>query len=93
MFFFFVEFLNHVGSGGFGGGSGGGGGSYNVGKDQQRDCCYNTAGHGLVTITLRQKKKTPASHTATLCSCGLIGYRYFACNYNSCGLTVDNYLF
>jgi len=32
---------------------GGGGGSYNVGKDQQRDCCYNTAGHGLVTITLR----------------------------------------
>ena len=49
------------GGGGFSGGSsgkfvpdscGGGGGSYNVGKDQQNDCCYNSAGHGLVTITL-----------------------------------------
>ena len=25
---------------------GGGGGSYNVGKYQYNDCCYNTAGHG-----------------------------------------------
>ena len=49
------------GGGGYSGGSsgknvddacGGGGGSYNAGKDQQNDCCYNTAGHGLVTITL-----------------------------------------
>jgi len=49
------------GGGGYSGGSsgklvpdscGGGGGSYNAGKDQQNDCCNNTAGHGLVTITL-----------------------------------------
>ena len=31
---------------------GGGGGSYNVGKNQQNECCYNNAGHGQVTITL-----------------------------------------
>ena len=31
---------------------GGGGGSYNAGKNQQNECCYNTAGHGQVTITL-----------------------------------------
>ena len=30
----------------------GGGGSYNAGKNQQNECCYNTAGHGQVTITL-----------------------------------------
>ena len=29
-----------------------GGGSYNTGKNQQNECCYNTAGHGQVTITL-----------------------------------------
>ena len=49
------------GGGGYSGGSsgnneddscGGGGGSYNVGKDQESDCCYNTAGHGHVIITL-----------------------------------------
>ena len=49
------------GGGGYSGGSsgkflhdscGGGGGSDNLGKDQQNDCCYNTAGHGWVTITL-----------------------------------------
>ena len=53
------------GGGGYSGGSsgklvndscGGGGGSYNVGEDQQNDCCYNTAGHGLVAITLLWKK-------------------------------------
>jgi len=53
------------GGGGYSGGSsgkfvrdscGGGGGSYNVGKDQKNDCCYNTAGHGRVTIILLQKK-------------------------------------
>ena len=26
--------------------------SYNAGKNQQNECCYNTAGHGQVTITL-----------------------------------------
>ena len=31
---------------------GGGGGSYNAGKNQQNECCYNTAGHGQVIITL-----------------------------------------
>ena len=31
---------------------GGGGGSYNAGKNQQNECCYYTAGHGQVTITL-----------------------------------------
>ena len=31
---------------------GGGGGSYNVGKDQQSECCYNASGHGQVIITL-----------------------------------------
>ena len=31
---------------------GGGGGSYNVGNNQQNECCYNKAGHGQVTITL-----------------------------------------
>ena len=31
---------------------GGGGGSYNVGNDQQNECCYKKAGHGQVTITL-----------------------------------------
>ena len=49
------------GGGGYSGGSsgynendscGGGGGSYNIGNDQQNDCCYNTAGHGKVIITL-----------------------------------------
>ena len=53
------------GGGGYSGGSsgnnendscGGGGGSYNAGKDQQTDCCFNTAGHGKVIITLLQKK-------------------------------------
>jgi len=44
-------------SGGSGGGNeddscGGGGGSYNDGKGQQNECCYNTAGHGHVIITL-----------------------------------------
>ena len=29
-----------------------GGGSYNIGKDQQSNCCYNTAGHGHVIVTL-----------------------------------------
>ena len=29
----------------------GGGGSYNAGKKQQNECCYNSAGHGQVTIT------------------------------------------
>ncbi|XP_078384203.1 uncharacterized protein LOC144666693 [Oculina patagonica] len=50
------------GGGGYSGGSsgdnesescGGGGGSYNAGTNQQNECCYNTAGHGQVTITLR----------------------------------------
>ncbi len=49
-----------AGGGGYSGGSsgrykedscGGGGGSYNIGKNQQNECCYNTAGHGRVTIT------------------------------------------
>ncbi|XP_066022667.1 ALK tyrosine kinase receptor-like [Pocillopora verrucosa] len=49
------------GGGGYSGGSsgdfakntcGGGGGSYNVGNNQQNECCYNKAGHGQVTITL-----------------------------------------
>ncbi|XP_068699011.1 uncharacterized protein [Montipora foliosa] len=49
------------GGGGYSGGSsgdneldscGGGGGSYNTGKNQQNECCYNTSGHGRVTITL-----------------------------------------
>ncbi|KAL9957482.1 hypothetical protein ACROYT_G039120 [Oculina patagonica] len=49
------------GGGGYSGGSsgsneddscGGGGGSFNDGKDQQNECCYNTAGHGHVNITL-----------------------------------------
>ncbi|KAL9963328.1 hypothetical protein ACROYT_G032520 [Oculina patagonica] len=49
------------GGGGYSGGSsgdnendscGGGGGSYNVGTNQQNECCYKTAGHGQVTITL-----------------------------------------
>ena len=31
---------------------GGGGGSFNVGNNQQNECCYNKAGHGQVTITL-----------------------------------------
>ena len=31
---------------------GGGGGSFNVGNNQQNECCYNNAGHGQVTITL-----------------------------------------
>lgn len=48
------------GGGGYSGGSsgdntydscGGGGGSYNVGKDQQSECCYNAAGHGRVIVT------------------------------------------
>ena len=48
------------GGGGYSGGSsgnvtsdscGGGGGSYNVGTNQQNECCFNTAGHGNVTIT------------------------------------------
>ncbi|XP_027039914.1 glycine-rich protein 2-like, partial [Pocillopora damicornis] len=49
------------GGGGYSGGGsgkkhadscGGGGGSYNVGNNQQNECCYNKAGHGQVTITL-----------------------------------------
>ena len=48
------------GGGGYSGGGsgraihhscGGGGGSYNIGKYQQSNCCYNTAGHGKVIIT------------------------------------------
>ena len=48
------------GGGGYSGGSsgvglahscGGGGGSYNVSANQQNECCFNTAGHGNVTIT------------------------------------------
>ncbi|CAH3160090.1 unnamed protein product, partial [Pocillopora meandrina] len=48
------------GGGGYSGGGsgkgkgnscGGGGGSFNVGHNQQNDCCYKTAGHGQVTIT------------------------------------------
>ena len=47
------------GGGGYSGGSsgdyrpdscGGGGGSYNVGANQQNECCFKTAGHGHVTI-------------------------------------------
>ncbi|XP_078382126.1 uncharacterized protein LOC144664786 [Oculina patagonica] len=54
------------GGGGYSGGSsgdnesgscGGGGGSYNVGKNQQNECCYKTAGHGQVFITLLQLYK------------------------------------
>ena len=49
------------GGGGYSGGSsgddkpdscGGGGGSYNVGTNQKNECCFKTAGHGHVTITL-----------------------------------------
>ncbi|PFX13942.1 Fibrillin-1 [Stylophora pistillata] len=49
------------GGGGYSGGSsgdnehdscGGGGGSFNAGDDQQKECCYQTSGHGQVTITL-----------------------------------------
>ena len=49
------------GGGGYSGGGsgryhpdscGGGGGSFNVGNNQQNECCYNKAGHGQVTITL-----------------------------------------
>ena len=49
------------GGGGYSGGGsgnifvdscGGGGGSYNVGNNQQNECCYNKAGHGQVTMTL-----------------------------------------
>ncbi|XP_078382078.1 uncharacterized protein LOC144664745 isoform X1 [Oculina patagonica] len=48
------------GGGGYSGGSsgsngtdscGGGGGSYNVGTNQENECCFNAAGHGYVTIT------------------------------------------
>nr|XP_058947139.1 uncharacterized PE-PGRS family protein PE_PGRS46-like [Pocillopora verrucosa] len=48
------------GGGGYSGGGvgdnagdtcGGGGGSYNVGINRQDECCYNTAGHGQVTIS------------------------------------------
>ncbi|XP_078382013.1 uncharacterized protein LOC144664690 isoform X2 [Oculina patagonica] len=48
------------GGGGYSGGGsgsdvwpscGGGGGSFNNGTNQENDCCYNTAGHGNVTIT------------------------------------------
>ena len=51
------------GGGGYSGGSsgkaardscGGGGGSFNDGTNQQNECCYNTAGHGQVTITFLQ---------------------------------------
>ncbi|XP_078381971.1 uncharacterized protein LOC144664667 isoform X3 [Oculina patagonica] len=51
------------GGGGYSGGSSGndgsdtcagGGGSYNVGENQGKDCCYNTAGHGNVTIVFLQ---------------------------------------
>ena len=31
---------------------GGGGGSYNVGNNQENECCRNNAGHGQMTITL-----------------------------------------
>ena len=49
------------GGGGYSGGSsgdndrdscGGGGGSYNDGNHQDYACCYRTAGHGQVAITL-----------------------------------------
>ena len=49
------------GGGGYSGGSsgagvsdscGGGGGSFNSGRDQQNECCYNSDGHGQVTVTL-----------------------------------------
>ncbi|XP_022777694.1 loricrin-like [Stylophora pistillata] len=48
------------GGGGYSGGSsgnkgddtcGGGGGSYNIGNNQDNECCYNNVGHGQVTIT------------------------------------------
>ena len=44
-------------SGGGGGGMnkdscGGGGGSFNSGKDQKNECCYQSDGPGQVTITL-----------------------------------------
>ena len=42
---------------------GGGGGSYNTGTNQQNDCCFNTAGHGQVTITLLQKNWATFSNT------------------------------
>ena len=50
------------GGGGYSGGGsgkdlddscGGGGGSFNAGNNQHNDCCYNSAGHGQVTITLQ----------------------------------------
>ena len=48
-----VQFYTRVSSGDNESDScGGGGGSYNAGKNQQNECCYNTAGHGQVTITL-----------------------------------------
>ena len=49
------------GGGGYTGGSGGanddiscggGGGSFNNGTNQQNECCYDSAGHGWVNITL-----------------------------------------
>ena len=57
---------DRVGEGGGGGGGysgggsggntrhscGGGGGSYNSGKSQHNECCYNEFGHGKVTIIL-----------------------------------------
>ena len=50
------------GGGGYSGGGsgkdlgnscGGGGGSFNAGNNQHNDCCYNSAGHGQVTIILQ----------------------------------------
>ena len=32
---------------------GGGGGSFSAGNNQHNDCCYNSAGHGQVTIILQ----------------------------------------
>ncbi|PFX14873.1 hypothetical protein AWC38_SpisGene20937 [Stylophora pistillata] len=58
------------GGGGYSGGSrgaggydtyascGGGGGSYSDGNNQDNECCYNNAGHGQVTITFLELKKT-----------------------------------
>ena len=49
------------GGGGYSGGGsgkgvaescGGGGGSYNAGKNQTNECCFNTDGHGWLIITL-----------------------------------------
>ena len=46
-----------------GGSCGGGGGSFNAGNNQHNDCCYNSAGHGQVTIILQQSKPTISYQT------------------------------